>query len=128
MKSRLGDFPGLSRVRAAARSSGLKGSAILCPSGVGTFRRLDSSLMSLVDSRPRSRVPYSLRFATRRRAQREELPELPVSFLMVPYALRLEFKQSMELTASFHHSCFCSSWERRDESTLSESVPTEARM
>jgi len=60
---------------------------------------------------------------------REERPDLPVSLLMVLHPLRLECEKSMELTASSHRSCFfCSSRESRDESALSESVPTGARM
>ena len=52
MESNPGDFPGFRRLRAAANSSGLKGSEILWPSGVGIFHRSDSSLLtSLVDSR-----------------------------------------------------------------------------
>jgi len=43
--------------------------------------------------------------------RREERPDLPVSLLMVLYALRLECEKSMELTASSHRSCFCSSRE-----------------
>jgi len=38
MESNPGDFPGFRRLRAAARSSGLKGSKILWPSGVGKSR------------------------------------------------------------------------------------------
>jgi len=52
MESNPGDFPGFRRLRAAARSSGLKGSEILWPSGVGIFHRSASSLLtSLVDLR-----------------------------------------------------------------------------
>jgi len=50
MESRPGDLPGLRRLRAAARSSGMKGSKILHPSGVGTFHKWDRFLLtSLVD-------------------------------------------------------------------------------
>jgi len=58
-----------------------------------------------------------------------ERPDLPVTLLMVLHALRLECEKSMELTASSHRSCiFCSSRESKDEATLSESVPTGARL
>jgi len=54
MESNSGDFPGFRRLRAAANSSGLKGSEILLSSGVGIFNRSDNGLLtSLVDSRPR---------------------------------------------------------------------------
>jgi len=54
--------------------------------------------------------------------RREERPDLPVSFLMVLHALRLECETSMELTASSHHSCFfCSSWGSGEEAALLES-------
>ena len=69
-----------------------------------------------------------LKFVQTGRRQ-EERPDLPVSLLMVLYALRLECGKSMELTASSHRSCFfCSSRDSRDEAALSESVPTGARM
>ena len=52
MESNPGDFPGFKRLRAAANSSGLKGSEILWPSGVGIFHSSDSCLLtSLVGSR-----------------------------------------------------------------------------
>ena len=52
MESNPGDFPGFRCLRAAANSSGLKGSAILWPWGVRIFHRLDSCfLTSLVGSR-----------------------------------------------------------------------------
>ena len=57
----------------------------------------------------------------------EVRPDLPVSLLMVLYALRLECEKSMELTASSHRSCFfCCSRESRVEAALSEAVPTGA--
>ena len=60
---------------------------------------------------------------------REERPDLPVSLLIVLYALRLEFEKSMVLTNSSHRSCFfCCSRESRDEAALSESVSTKARI
>jgi len=60
----------------------------------------------------------------------KERPDLPVSLLMVLYALRLECeKKSMELTAFSHRSCFfCCSRESRDEAALSEAVPPGARI
>jgi len=52
MESNPGDFHSFNHLRAAFNSSGLKGSEILLPSGVGIFHRPDSSLLtSLVDSR-----------------------------------------------------------------------------
>ena len=52
MESNPRDFPGFRRLRAAANSSGLRGSEILRPSGVGIFHRSDSCLLtSLVGSR-----------------------------------------------------------------------------
>jgi len=52
MESNPGDFPGFRHLEAAESSSGLKGSAILRPSGVGVFHRSHSFLLtSLVDSR-----------------------------------------------------------------------------
>jgi len=52
MESNPGGFPGFRRLRAAANSSGLKGSEILLPSGVGIFLWSHSALLtSLVDSR-----------------------------------------------------------------------------
>jgi len=52
MESNPGDFPGFRRLKAAATFSGLEGSDILWPSGVGIFHWSNSSLLtSLVDSR-----------------------------------------------------------------------------
>jgi len=52
LESNPGDFPGFRRLRVAASSSGLKGSEILWPPGVGIFHRSGSSLLtSLVDLR-----------------------------------------------------------------------------
>jgi len=51
MESSPGNFPGFRRLRAAARSSGLRGSEILWPSCVGIFHKSDSFLLiSLKDS------------------------------------------------------------------------------
>jgi len=61
--------------------------------------------------------------------RREERQDLPVSFLSVLHALRLECEKSMELTSSSHRSCFfCCGRESRDEAALSEAVPTGARI
>ena len=133
MESNPGDFPDFRHLRAAVSSSGLKGSEILCPSGVGIFHRSDSCLlMSLVDSySPDLCAPLftsceALEFAETGYRQ-EERPDLPVSLLIVLYALRLECEKSMELTVSSHHSCFfCCSRESRDEAALSEAVATGA--
>jgi len=58
---------------------------------------------------------------------REERPDLPVSFLIVLHALRVECEKSMELTASSHRPYFfCCSRESRNEAVLSEAVPTGA--
>ena len=48
MESNPGDFPGFRRLRAAASFSGLKGSEILWPSGIGIFHRSDSPLLASV--------------------------------------------------------------------------------
>jgi len=87
-------------------------------------------LTSLVDSRPPVLcAPFftsckAMEFAEMGH-RRQERPDLPVSLLMVLYALWLECEKSMELTASSHHSCFfCCSRESRDEAALSEAVPT----
>jgi len=135
MECNPGDFPGFRRLRAAASSSGLKGSEILWPSGVGIFHRSDSSLLtSLVDSwSPVLCAPFFTSFEAMEFAEtghwRKERPDFPVSLLMVLHTLRLECEKSMELTASSHRSCFfCSSRDSRDEAALSESVPTGVRM
>jgi len=61
--------------------------------------------------------------------RREERPDLPVSLLIFLHALWLECEKLMELTASSHRSCFfCCSQESRDETALSEAVPTGARI
>jgi len=60
---------------------------------------------------------------------REERPDLPVSLLIVLHALQLECEKSMELTASSHRSCFfCCNRKSRDETALSEAVPTGAQI
>jgi len=41
MESNPGDFPGFRHLRAAKNSFGLKGSEILCPSGVGNHMVID---------------------------------------------------------------------------------------
>ena len=112
IESRPGDFPGFRRLRAAASSSGLKGPEILFPSGVRTFHRSDSCLLTnLVDSWfPVLSAPFftsceAMAFGETGH-RRKELPDLPVSLLMVLHALRLESEKSMELTASSHRSCF----------------------
>jgi len=135
MESNTGDFPGFRRLRAAASSSSLKISEIVWPSGVGIFHISDSSLLtSLVDLRT---PVLCARFFTSREAMEfaetghwwKERPDLPVSLLMVLHALRLECEKSMEFTASSHRSCFlCPSRDSRDETALSESVPTGARV
>ena len=58
----------------------------------------------------------------------KERPDLLVILLIVLYALQLECKKSMELTASSHRSCFCCSQDSGDEAAISESVPTGAWM
>jgi len=61
--------------------------------------------------------------------RQEERPDLPVSFLMVLHALRLECEKSMELTASSPRSCiFCSSRDSSDEVALSVSVLTGSQV
>jgi len=135
MESNPGDFPGFRHLRAAANFSGLKGSEILWPSGVGIFHMSHSSLLtSLVGSRS---LVLSAPFFTNCEAmefaetgdRRKERPDLPISLVMVLHALRLKCEKSMELTASSHRSCFfCCSQESRDEAALSETVPTGARM
>jgi len=122
MKSNPGDFPGFRRLRAAANSSGLKGSEILWPSRFGVFHRSDSSLLtSLVDwGSPVLCAPFFTNCEAMEFAETghwwNERPHLPVSLLMVLHALRLECEKSMELTASFHRFCyFCPSWDGRDE-------------
>ena len=114
-----------------ASSSGLKGSEMLWPSGVGIIHRSDSCwLTSLVGSRPPVlSAPFFMSCEAMDFAEtvhrREERSGLLVSLLMVLHALRLECEKSMELTASLHRSCFfCCSRESRDEAALSESVPT----
>jgi len=129
MESNPGDFPGFRRLRAAASSSGLKGSEVLWPAGVGIFHRSDSSLLSgLVDLRsPVLCAPFftsceAMEFAETGHWWKDR-PDLPVSLLMVLHAMRLECEKSMEFTASSHRSCFCPSRDSRDEAALSESVP-----
>jgi len=134
MESRPAEFPGLGRLRAAASSSGLKGSEVLYSSGVGTFHRSHSSLLvGLVDSRP---LVLCATFFTSCEAmefaetghRREEGPDLLESLLMVFHALGLECQTSMQLTASSHRSCFfCSSRNCGDEVALSASIPAGAR-
>jgi len=92
MESNLGDSPGFKRLRAAANSSGLKGSEILWLSGVGIIHRSDSSLLtSLVDSRsPVLCAPFftsceAMEFAETGHKQ-EERPDLQVSLLTVLHA------------------------------------------
>jgi len=130
-----GVFLGFRRLKAAAISSGLKGSDILRPSGIGIFHRSDSSLLTnLVDSQPPALcAPFftsceAMEFAETGH-KREERADPPVSLLMVLHALRVDCEKSMEFTASSHRSCFFwSSQDSRDEAALSESVPTGAMM
>jgi len=99
------------------------------------FFRPDSPLLtSLVNSRsPVLCAPFftsceAIEFSETGH-RREERPDLPVSLLLVLHALQLECEKSMELTASSHRSYFFfPSRDSRDEATLSESVPTGARM
>jgi len=105
MESNRADFPGFRRLRAAASSSGLKGSEILWPLGVGIFHRSDGSLLtSLVDSRsPVLCAPFftsceAMEFAETGH-RRKECPDLQVSLLMVLHALRLECEKLMEFIA-----------------------------
>ena len=102
MESNPGDFPGFGRLRAAC-SSGLKGSEILWPSGVGIFHRSDSSLLtSRVDSRPPVLCASFfmscevMEFAETGKSQKER-PDLPVSLFMVLHTLWLECEKSTEL-------------------------------
>ena len=118
-----------------ASSSGLKGSEMLWPSGVGIFHRSDSCLLtSLVDLRsPVLCVPFSTSCEAMEFAETwhwwKERPDLPVSLLMVLHALRLECEKSMEFTASCHRSCFfCPGRDSRDKTAPSESVPDGARV
>jgi len=101
----------------SSSSSGPKGSEILCPSGVGTFHRLDSSLlMSLVDSRPLVLcAPFftsceAMEFAKTGHRQ-EECPDLPVSLLLVDVPrLGARVREVDGIDNSSHRSCFfCSS-------------------
>jgi len=94
------DLSGFRHMRVAASSSGLKGSEILWPSGVGIFHRSDSSLLtSLVDScAPFFTSCKAMEFAWM--GHRQEHPDLPVSLLKVLHVLWLECEKSMELTAS----------------------------
>ena len=126
IESSPGDFPGLSCLRAETSSSGRKDSEILCTSGVETFYRSDSCLLSLVDVRsPVLCAPFftsceAIEFAVTGH-RREESPDVPVSLLMALKVLQLECEKSMELTVSFHRSWFfCSSQKSRDEAALSE--------
>jgi len=135
MESNPRDFPGFRCLRAAASSSGLKGSEMLWLSGVGSFHRSDSSLWtSLVDSRfPVLCAPFFTSCEAMEFAEtghwRKECPDLLVSLLMPLHALQLECEKSMELTASSHRSCFsCQNRDSRDEAALSVPVPTGARM
>jgi len=140
-------FPGFRCLRAAASFSGLKGSEIMWPSGVGIFHRSDSSLLiSLVDLRsPGLCATFltsceAMEFAKTGHLWKER-PDLPISLLMALrllmankfvdglHALRLECETSMKFTASSHRSCFfCPSRDSRDKAALSESVPTGSRM
>ena len=125
-ESNPGDFPSFRCLRAAESTSGLKGSEILWPSTVETFRRSDSCLLtSLVDSRcPVLFSPFftsceGVEFAETEQ-KREESPDLPVSLLMVLHALPLECEKSMEFKAFSQRSCFfCPSRDSRDEAALS---------
>jgi len=135
IESNPGGFPGFRRMRAAASSSGLRGSEILWLSGTGIFHRSDSFLLIiLVDYRPPVLcAPFftiyeAMEFAETRR-KREECPDLPVRLFKVLHALWLKCEKSLELTASSHHSwCFSSNWKSRDEAALSESVLTGTRV
>jgi len=129
-----GVFPDFRRLRAAASSSGLKGSEILWPSGVLNLPLVGQLLVDELGglSVPGPVCPV-LQFNTSCEAmefaetghRREERPDLPVSLLMVPHALRLEFEKSIKLTASCHRSCFfCFSRDGRHKAALS--VPTGA--
>ena len=117
MESDPGDFPGFTRLKAVESSSGLKGSEILWPWGVGIFHRsVNSLLTSLVDLR--SLVLCAPFFASCKVMEfaetdhrREERPDLPVSLLIILHTLQLECEKSMDLRASYHRSCFfCCSW------------------
>jgi len=111
MESNPGDFPGFRRLRSATSSSGLKGSEILWPSGVGIFHRSDICLLtSLVGSRPPVLcAPFftsceAMEFAVTGH-RREERLDLLVSLLMVLHALRLECEKSMEFLPSLLLLC-----------------------
>jgi len=60
-----GDFPGSRWLRAVGSCSDVEGPETLWSSGVGTFHRSDTSLMSLVDSRSPSCVRHSSQVAKR---------------------------------------------------------------
>ena len=117
MQSNTGDFPGFRRLKEAGSSSGLEGSEVLSPSGVGIFNRSDGCLLTiLVDSQtlvlcaPFFTSGDAMEFAETS-YRREEHPNLPVSLFIVFHAEKL-----MELTASSHRSCFfCSSRDSRNE-------------
>jgi len=128
------DFPGFRHLRAAGSSSGLQMPKIHFPSGVGTFRRLNISLLvSLVDSRLPVLCASSFTSCEAMELagtgyRREECPDLAVILLMVLLALRLQYEKSPELIASYHCSClFLSCRESMDEAALSESVLTGSR-
>ena len=127
MESNPRDFPGFRRLKAAASSSGLKGSEILWPSGVKIFLRSDSCLLTILVESPVlwGKIKkfftscVTMQFAETGH-RREERPDLPVSLLMVLHALWLECKKSMRLTDSSHRSyVFCSSRDSRDKAALS---------
>jgi len=135
VESNPGDFPFFRRLRAAGCSSGLKGSEILWPSGVGIFHWSDSSLLtSLVDSR--SPVLCASFFTSCEAMEFAETGVLskeasrPASkFVDCSPRLAAGVEKTMELTASSHRSCFfCPSRDIRDEAALSESVPTGSRI
>ena len=135
MESNSGDFPGFRRLRAEAISSGLKGSEIQWPSGVGICHRSDRSLLTnLLDTlSPVLCAPFFTSCVGMEFAETghwwKECPDLQVRLLMILHAFRLEYDKSLELTASSHRSCFfCPSRDSRDEADLSATVPTGARM
>ena len=135
MESSPRDFTGFRRLRAAASSCGLIGSEILWPSMVGIFHSSDSSLLIILEDsrRPVLCAPFftsceTMEFVEMAHKQ-EEHSALPESLLMVLHALRLECEKSMELTASYHHSCFfCFSRDSKDEAARLESIPNGDRM
>ena len=133
MESRLRHLPGLRRLRATARSSGLKRLKILYPWGRRIFQKLDRFLLtSLVDSRlpvlvltrlPAIVCPVLTELwddgVFRDGAQQASGASRPASeFIHGAPPLAARVWEVMDLTASSHRSCFfCSSRKSRDEAS-----------